>query len=84
MASVNQYSKLGDLTVVPSADLISLTSAANRKSPARLGDQGFGKRAGMIVVRDAGGGDLRLVFATGSAPADVWKVVDNSATYTPA
>jgi hypothetical protein len=83
MASANQYPKLGDLTVVPSADLTSATSAANRKSPARLGDQGFGKRAGMIVVRDAGGGDLRLVFATGSAPTDVWKVVDNSATYTP-
>lgn len=77
------YSKLGDLTVVPSADLTSLTSAANAKSPARLGDAGFGKRAGMVVVRDAGSGDLRLVFATGSAPADTWKVVDNSATYTP-
>jgi hypothetical protein len=84
MASVNQYPKLGDLTVVPSADLTSLTSPANAKSPARLGDQGFGKKGGMIVVRDAGGGDLRLVFATGDTPASVWKVVDNSATYTPA
>lgn len=83
MASVNQYPKLGDLTVVPSADLINIDSPANVKSPARLGDQGFGKRAGMIVVRDAGSGDLRLVFATGSAPSAVWKVVDNSATYTP-
>lgn len=83
MPSTNQYPKLGDFTVVPAADLISLTSAANRKSPARLGDQGFGKKAGMRVIRDAGGGDLRIVFATGAAPSDVWKVVDNSATYTP-
>jgi len=84
MASANQYPKLGDLTVIPSADLTSLTSAANAKSPGRLGDAGFGKKAGMICVRDAGSGDVRLVFATGSAAADVWKVVDNSATYTPA
>ena len=84
MASVNQYAKLGALTVIPSADLTNIASAANVKSPARLGDAGFGKRAGMIAVRDAGSGDLRLVFATGSAPADTWKVVDNSATYTPA
>lgn len=83
MSSANQYPKLGDLTVIPSADLTNIASAANAKSPARLGDQGFGKRAGMIVVRDAGSGDLRLVFATGSDPDDVWKVVDNSATYTP-
>lgn len=80
----NPYPKLGDLTVVPSADLTNIASPANVKSPARVGDAGFGKRAGMIVVRDAGGGDTRLVYATGDAPADVWKVVDNSATYTPA
>lgn len=83
MASINQYPKLGDFTVVPAADLISLTSPANVRSPARLGDQGFGKRAGMVVLRDAGSGDLRMVFATGDAPDAVWKVVDNSATYTP-
>ena len=77
------YSKLGDLTVVPSADLTSAASAINARSPARLGDTGVGKRGGMIVIRDAGGGDLRLVFATGDAPTDTWKVVDNSATYTP-
>lgn len=78
------YAKLGDLTVVPSADLTNIASPANAKSPARVGDAGFGKKEGMIVVRDAGAGDLRLVFATGSTPAATWKVVDNSATYTPA
>ena len=79
----NQYSRLGKLTVIPSAHLTDKDSAANARSPARRGDSGFGKRAGMICVRDAGSGDLRLVFATGDAPTDPWKVVDNSATYTP-
>lgn len=83
MSAVNQYTKMGNLTIVPAADLIDVTSPANVKSAARLGDAGFGKAAGMIVVRDAGGGDYRLVFATGAEPDDVWKVVDNSATYTP-
>jgi hypothetical protein len=78
------YSKLGFYTIVPSADLTNVASAANVRSPARVGDPGFGKAAGMIVIRDAGSGDYRLVQAMGSAPTDVWKVVDNSATYTPA
>lgn len=83
MAIANQYAQLGNLTVIPSADLTNIASPANIKSASRLGDAGIGKRAGMIAVRDAGGGDLRLVFATGDLPEDVWKVVDNSATYTP-
>lgn len=77
------YSRLGDYTIVPSADLTNIASAANVVSPARVGDAGFGKRAGMIVIRDAGSGDYRLVQAMGSAANSVWKVVDNSATYTP-
>lgn len=83
MSSTNQYPKLGNFSIVPSADLTSATSAANAKSPARLGDAGFGKQAGLIVVRDAGGGDLRLVFAHGSAATDKWEVLDGSAEYTP-
>jgi hypothetical protein len=83
MAIANQYPTISGISVIPSAHLTSLTSAANVVSSARLGDEGIGKKAGMIVFRDAGGGDLRLVFATGSAANDTWKVVDNSATYTP-
>jgi len=82
MASVNQYPKLGDLSIVPAADLISATSAANVKSPARLGDAGFGKRGGMLVIRDSSGA-YSLVIALGSAPTDKWRVVDGSAEYTP-
>lgn len=84
MASANQYPKLGAYSIVPSADLTSLTAACNVVSPARLGDGGIGKRAGMIVIRDAGSGAYSLVFATGALAASTWKVVDNSATYTPA
>lgn len=83
MASTNQYPKLGSYSIVPSADLTSATAACNVVSPARLGDGGIGKRAGLIVIRDAGAGDYRLVFATGAAATSTWKVVDNSATYTP-
>ena len=83
MTASNQYPKLGDFPIIPAADLTSLTSAANAKSPARLGDTGMGKRAGALAIRDSSG-SYSLVFATGSAPADVWRVVDNSATYTPA
>ncbi len=83
MSSINQYPKLGAYSIVPAADLTSATSAANAAGPARLGDAGFGKRAGMIVVRDAGGGDLRLVFAHGAAPTDKWEVLDGSTEYTP-
>jgi hypothetical protein len=83
MAATNQYPKLGHLTIIPAADLLDITSAANAKSPARLGDAGFGKAAGQIYVRDAGSAAYSLVFPVGSAAASVWKLVDNSATYTP-
>ena len=83
MTSTNQYPKLGNFSIVPSADLTDATAACNAKSPGRLGDTGFGKSAGMIVVRDAGSSDYRLVFAHGSAATDKWEVVDGSAEYTP-
>jgi hypothetical protein len=83
MTASNQYPKWGDFPVIPAADLTDITSAANAKSPARLGDTGMGKRAGGIAIRNDGGA-YSLVFAVGSTAADVWKVLDNSATYTPA
>lgn len=83
MSSANQYPKMGNFSIVPAADLTSLTAACNVKSPGRLGDGGFGKTAGMIVVRDAGSSDYRLVFAHGSAATDKWEVVDGSVEYTP-
>jgi len=83
MTSTNQYPKLGNFSIVPSADLADAAAACNAKSPGRLGDTGFGKSAGMIVVRDAGSSDYRLVFAHGSATTDKWEVVDGSAEYTP-
>jgi len=52
------------------------------RSPARVGDAGFGKRGGMIVIRDSSG-SYSLVMALGDAPTDKWRVVDGSAEYTP-
>lgn len=82
MAAVNQYPQLGDFSIVPAADLTSATSPANVRSPARVGDPGFGKRAGMVVIRDSSG-SYSLVFALGAGATDKWRVVDGSAEYTP-
>ena len=78
------YSKLGSLTVIPAADLTNIASAANVLSDARVGSTGIGKTAGMLAIRDGGSGALSMVFATGSTPASPWRVVDGSASYTPA
>ena len=77
------YSLFGSLTVVPTADLASLTSAANIKSAARKGDEGLGKRKGMVVLRDNGGGDYDIAVATGDAAADPWLIYGREATVTP-
>lgn len=83
--AINTYPKMGHLSVIPAADLTSLTSAANAKSAARVGDAGFGKRAGLLAVRDSGTGDrYSIVFATGDAPSAVWLAVDGATKYTPA
>lgn len=83
MTIPNQYPQFGGFSVVPAADLLSATSAANIVSAGRLGDPGISKKAGIIVVRDAGAGDYRLVMAMGSSPTSKWRVVDGSAEYTP-
>lgn len=82
--STTVYPKLGFLSVIPAADLISSTSQANASGTARLGDAGIGKRAGLLAIRDSGTGDrYSMVMATGPAPADVWLVVDGATKYTP-
>lgn len=83
MAAANQYPKLGAFSIVPAADLTSATSVANKRSDARVGSDGFGKRGGMVVIRDAGSGAYSLVMAMGDAPTSKWRVVDGSAEYTP-
>lgn len=80
------YTKCGFLTIIPSADLTSLTSDANTVSDARVGSDGIGKSAGMLAIRATDVNDpatYSMVFATGDAAADIWRVVDGSASYTP-
>ena len=84
------YPLLGDLPVVPAADLLSLTAPVNRRGPARVNgafganNEGEGKRAAQFVIRDSGAGDrYSLVFATGAAPDAVWLAVDGATKYTP-
>lgn len=84
MASTDRYPLMGDKTVVPAADLISATSRANARSPARVGDPSNGKRAGIFVIRDSGTGDrYSMVFATGPNPTDPWLAADGATKYTP-
>ena len=80
------YPLLGMYPIVPAADLTSLTSAINAQkgSAIKSYDGATGKTAGQIVIRDAGSAVYSMVFSTGPAAADTWRVVDGSATYTPA
>lgn len=83
------YAKMGTLSVVPAADLISLTAPVNIAGDNRFtanGSHGVGKRAGMLVIRDSGtpgATQYSLVFARGDTPGALWSVVDGSASYTP-
>lgn len=84
------YPLMGTYPIVPAADLISLTSMANKKGDARKSTENsgnaLGKRAGTLVMRDSGtpgATQYQLCFARGSLPADLWSVVDGSASYTP-
>lgn len=85
--STTAYTKLGFLSVIPAADLISLTSNANAAGPARVGDLGFGKRAGQLAIRAGTVGTpttYSLVIASGDAPNAVWIDVSAIGTvYTP-
>lgn len=84
MAKNNTYTMKGHYTVVPYAELSSLTSAINTKGDTRKGGDASGKRAGMIVLADMGSNVFREVVALGAAPADKWQTVDGGTQYTPA
>ena len=85
------YPTMGPYPVVPAADLISLTSKANKRGDARQstdnGGNALGKRPGTLVIRDSGtpgATQYSLVFARGALPSDLWSNVDGSVSYTPA
>ncbi len=73
----------GGVPIVPAADLVSAASTVNKFGTGRVGDDGFGKKFGTIVIRDGGAGAYNYVFALGSAATDKWRVMDGSAEYTP-
>lgn len=85
--STTAYTKMGFLSIIPAADLISLTSNANAAGPARVGDLGAGKHAGQLAIRAGTVGTpttYSLVIATGDAPNAVWMDVSIIGTvYTP-
>jgi hypothetical protein len=89
MAITNvSYTKMGDFTVVPLADLSLLAASCNLNGDARKGTKGgstaLGKTAGMVLLADHGAGQFSMVVALGSAPNAKWQNVAVPATqYTP-
>lgn len=78
------YTLLGDMTIVPQADLENLVSRANRTGDRRVGGDALGKRAGMEVLCSlTSGSTLEKVMALGPKSSDAWRVVDGSANFTP-
>lgn len=80
--------KVGSYSVVPSADLISLTAPVNaaRGTSIRNATGAIGKTAGEIVIRATTVGTVSTyscVMASGPLPADPWFTLDGSAQYQP-
>jgi hypothetical protein len=80
----NTYTQKGHYTVVPVADLSSLTAAVNVVGDTRKGGASLGKRAGMVVLADMGSNVFREVVALGATAAAKWQTVDGGTQYTPA
>ena len=78
------YTKMGNLTIIPAADIADEDSAANTVSDARVGSDGIGKTAGMLALRDNGGGDYDIVVATGSGKNAKWLLFEAGTAVTPA
>lgn len=91
MATQNTaYTKNGEYTVVPLADLSLLAASVNQNGDGRKGvgrangSTSLGKHAGMVVMADVGNGTFRFVCALGKLPADKWQDMGIVATqYTP-
>lgn len=89
MATTNvSYTKIGEFTVVPLADLSLLAASVNLVGDGRKGTKGgstaLGKHAGMVVLADHGSGQYSMVVALGSAANSKWQNVAVPATqYTP-
>jgi hypothetical protein len=75
--------KLGYLTVVAAADLADVDAQINLRGDARVGSDGVGKRAGMMVLQDNGSSDYNLAIALGDAPTDGWLIYGRESTVTP-
>jgi hypothetical protein len=84
---MTNYTSLGNIPIIPAADLLDLQSQANKpgNGSARVGEASpvLGKKAGQLAFRDAGSSAYSLVFALGANSYDAWELCDGSATYTP-
>lgn len=72
------YSLVGEMLLVPAADIADKDSAINLHGAARKGDDASGKRAGMMVLVDNAGGDIDLMMALGATPTSKWLMLCNT------
>ena len=91
MATQNTaYTKIGEFTVVPLADLSLLAASVNQNGDGRKGvgrtngPSSLGKHAGMTVMVDHGSSTYSWATALGALPASKWQSSIAAATqYTP-
>lgn len=77
------YTMMGNLTVVPAADIANDTAEINVRGDGRVGSGSGCKHAGMMVLRDNGGADYDLVIATGAGATDKWLLFEAGTAVTP-
>lgn len=79
------YTLIGNVLVVPAAELASLTAVINvYKGDVRKGGNATGKVAGKRVWADQGNGTYKLYIALGPLAADKWQLVSGASQVTPA
>lgn len=77
------YTMMGNLTIVPAADIADATAEINVVGDGRLGSGSGCKHAGMMVLRDNGSADYDIMIATGPAATDKWLLFDAGTAVTP-
>ena len=84
------YSKVGEYTLVPLADMTNINASVNIVGDARKGvgrttqSTSLGKRAGMMVMVDHGSTQYSLAIALGGLASSKWQSTIGIATqYTP-
>lgn len=78
------YSLLGNILVVPSADVASATSVLNTAAgDTRKGGNASGKYPGKRILADQGDGTYKMYIALGATATSKWQLVSGASQVTP-